>query len=183
MEAVNGIFAVGWLALLVFLILLINNACPVTLSGANNTNSNSNNNTIETANNNDQEQENLDNTFDYNENVENFEPNNPSDLGDVAAPQEDVANQQVRFEAPLDNSDALVQNVVQDDGNEISVEGTDALIAVTAERFFSINSIGQSNKNASNDLRGDVNIAYNENYTPFNQSAIYVKPLVPGGRL
>lgn len=125
--------------------------------------------------------ENNDNTFDYS--IENFEPHNAEDLGDDAAPREEVAEQEVAFEAPLDNSDVLVQNVTQEDEDEIQVEGTDALIAASSDRFYSVDTKGQTNRNASNDLRGDLPIAYNANYTPFNQSAIYGEPLVPAGRL
>lgn len=125
--------------------------------------------------------ENNDNTFDYS--IENFEPNDTGDLGDNAAPREEVAEQEVAFEAPLDNSDSLVQNVTQEDEDEIQVEGTDALIAASSDRFYSVDTKGQTNRNASNDLRGDLPIAYNASYTPFNQSAIYGEPLVPAGRL
>ena len=119
--------------------------------------------------------------FDY---TENFEPNDTTpDMGDNAAPVDEVANQEVNFEPTLDNSQTLVDNVVQDNDEELLVEGTDALIAASSDRFYSVDTKGQTNRNASNDLRGDLPIAYNENYTPFNQSAIYGEPLVPAGRL
>ena len=45
---------------------------------------------------------NSDNTFDY---TENFEPNDITpDMGDNAAPREEVANQDVNFTPALDNS-------------------------------------------------------------------------------
>ena len=119
--------------------------------------------------------------FDY---TENFEPHDHTpDMGDNAAPVDEVANQGVNFKAPLDNSKTLVDNVVQDNDEELLVEGTDALIAASSDRFYSVDTKGQTNRNASNDLRGDLPVPYNENYTPFNQSAIYGEPLVPAGRL
>lgn len=124
---------------------------------------------------------NSDNTFDY---TENFEPHDATpDMGDNAAPKEEVANQDVNFTPAVDNSQVLENNVTQEDNEELLVEGTDALIAASSDRFYSIDTKGQTNRNASNDLRGDLPIAYNSNYTPFNQSAIYGEPLVPGGRL
>lgn len=127
---------------------------------------------------------NSDNTFDY---TENFEPNDSSDVADNAAAKEEVANQKVNFTPALDNSENLLKAVEQrkpgDDDEELVVEGTDALIAASSDRFYSIDTKGQTNRNASNDLRGDLPIAYNENYTPFNQSAIYGEPLIPAGRL
>tara|TARA_B100001121_G_scaffold304654_1_gene320557 strand:- start:1012 stop:1572 length:561 start_codon:yes stop_codon:yes gene_type:complete len=124
---------------------------------------------------------NSDYTFDY---TENFEPNDSTpDIGDNAAPRDQVANQDISFEPPVDNSEVLENNVTQDDDEELLVEGTDALIAASSDRFYSVDTKGQTNRNASNDLRGDLPIAYNSNYTPFNQSAIYGEPLVPAGRL
>jgi hypothetical protein len=174
------LFVAIWLGVLTYLITLMleickpkQNAVSETTS-ASGTTSSSNTGSAENF-------ENNDNTFDYS--IENFEPHNAEDLGDDAAPREEVAEQEVAFEAPLDNSDTLVQNVTQEDEDEIQVEGTDALIAASSDRFYSVDTKGQTNRNASNDLRGDLPIAYNANYTPFNQSAIYGEPLVPAGRL
>lgn len=72
---------------------------------------------------------------------------------------------------------------LMDEDNVLNVEGTDLLIAAAADRFYSIDTKGQSNRNASNDLRGDLPIPYNESYTPFYASHIYGEPLVPAGRL
>ena len=117
---------------------------------------------------------NSDNTFDY---TENFEPNDQKDMGDNAAPKDEVANQDVNFKPALDNSKVLENNVTQDVNEELLVEGTDALIAASSDRFYSIDTKGQTNRNASNDLRGDIAIPYDENYTPFYQSAIVGEPL------
>jgi hypothetical protein len=168
------VFIALWLAILAYLISLMVDICepriedkPVsTTSGTTTTSAESFNNS--------------DNTFDY---TENFEPNNPVDAADSAAPKNQVANQVVNFKPTLDNSDVLVKNVTQEEDDELVVEGTDALIAASSDRFYSIDTKGQTNRNASNDLRGDLPIAYNANYTPFNQSAIYGEPLVPAGRL
>ena len=100
--------------------------------------------------------------FDY---TENFEAIDTSDIANSAAPTGGVKSSP---DSP-------------DEG--LTVEGTDALIAASSERFYSVDTKGQTNRNASNDLRGDLPVAYNEKYTPFNQSAIYGEPLVPAGRL
>ena len=123
----------------------------------------------------------MNNTFDYTENFENFEGYNPPDIGDKSADTREVANQNVNF-----NIDPSLKNINLDpdiDLNELQIDGTDALIAASADRFYSVDTKGQTNRNASNDLRGDLPIVYNDNYTPFNQSAIYGEPLVPAGRL
>jgi hypothetical protein len=57
------------------------------------------------------------------------------------------------------------------------VDGTDLLTAPLVDRFYSVNSISNVNRNASNDLRGDIPVEYNENYTPFYQSTIWGEPL------
>ena len=176
------LFVAIWLGVLAYLITLMLEICKPKqdsvseTTSASGTSSSTGTTSAESFENNDN-----DNTFDYS--IENFEPHNAEDLGDYAAPREEVAEQEVAFEAPLDNSDALVQNVTQEDEDEIQVEGTDALIAASSDRFYSVDTKGQTNRNASNDLRGDLPIAYNANYTPFNQSAIYGEPLVPAGRL
>lgn len=169
-------FMLLWLIILAYLISLMSDVC--------------NSNTLPTEsatdeNNNNQNFTNSDNTFDY---TEDFEPNESSDIVDTSAPIEEVANQNVKFTPALDNSDSLLaglkkRKLPKDEEEELVVDGTDALIAASSDRFYSIDTKGQTNRNASNDLRGDLPIAYNENYTPFNQSAIYGEPLVAAGRL
>ena len=63
------------------------------------------------------------------------------------------------------------------DVNDVYVEGTDLLAAPLADRFYYTNSIANVNRNASNDLRGDIQTAYNVNFTPFYQSTIYGEPM------
>lgn len=173
-KVVKIIFTIFWLCILAYLIVLMLNMCKPILE---NESDEDDDNTTSAADG----FSNSDNTFDY---TENFEPNdNSPDMGDNAAPQSEVANQNVTFTPPVENSNILENNVTQDDNEELIVEGTDALIAASSDRFYSIDTKGQTNRNASNDLRGDLPLAYNENYTPFNQSAIYGEPLVPTGRL
>jgi hypothetical protein len=65
-----------------------------------------------------------------------------------------------------------------DDENDVyQIDGTDLLTAPLADRFYYTNSIANVNRNASSDLRGDIPITYNDNYTPFYQSTIYGEPL------
>jgi len=154
------IFAVLWLGVLAYLITLMLEICKPQKNAIVD-------NTPTTSSTADEGFENNDNTFDYSEeNIENFEPNDPQDRGNSAAP-----------------SKVLLQETSSEQDDEIHVEGTDALIAASSDRFYSIDTKGQTNRNASNDLRGDLPIAYNSSYTPFNQSAIYGEPLVPTGRL
>ena len=169
------VFIALWLAILAFLISLMVEICKPEIDNTDQTTSAGITTTSTDT------FSNSDNTFDY---TENFEPNDATpDMGDNAAPRDEVANQNVNFTPPVDNSDVLQQNVTQDDNEELVVEGTDALIAASSDRFYSIDTKGQTNRNASNDLRGDLPVAYDSKYTPFNQSAIYGEPLVPGGRL
>lgn len=64
------------------------------------------------------------------------------------------------------------------DVNDIyQVEGTDLLVAPLADRFYNTNSIANVNRNASHDFRGDIPTSYNDNFTPFYQSAIYGEPM------
>lgn len=172
-DIIKYVFMAVWLVLLAYLISLMTEICNVVpTKSATDENTDENNNDNFT---------NSDNTFDY---AENFEPNDPSDLADTSAPPEEVAGQDINFTPALDNSETLLKNVNQgDEEDEEKVEGTDALIAASSDRFYSIDTKGQTNRNASNDLRGDLPIAYNQNYTPFNQSAIYGEPLIPAGRL
>jgi hypothetical protein len=171
------VFIALWLAILAYLISLMAEICKPQLDNTKQTTAAATRTTSASAD----TFKNSDNTFDY---TENFEPSDATpDIGDNAAPRGDVANQNVNFTPAVDNSKVLENNVTQDDNEELLVEGTDALIAASSDRFYSIDTKGQTNRNASNDLRGDLPIAYNSNYTPFNQSAIYGEPLVPGGRL
>ena len=175
-NTIKYVFIALWLIILAYLISLMAEICRPQLDNTNQTTA-AGTTTSASAD----TFKNSDNTFDY---TENFEPHDATpDMGDNAAPREEVANQDVNFTPAVDNSQVLENNVTQEDNEELLVEGTDALIAASAERFYSIDTKGQTNRNASNDLRGDLAIAYDENYTPFNQSAIYGEPLVPSGRL
>jgi hypothetical protein len=66
-----------------------------------------------------------------------------------------------------------------EDVNDIylKLEGTDFLSAPLADRMYYTNSIANVNRNASQDVRGDIPITYNTSYTPFNQSSIYGEPM------
>ena len=175
------VFIALWLAILAYLISLMMEICKPIVA-THQTTSTIDNSAEETSTSTGTNNfSNSDNTFDY---TENFEPNDfTPDMGDNAASKDEVANQNVNFTPSVDNSEVLKNNVTQDNDEELVVEGTDALIAASSDRFYSIDTKGQTNRNASNDLRGDLPLAYNENYTPFNQSAIYGEPLVPAGRL
>ena len=174
-NSVKYVFLILWLGLLAYLISLMLEICKSdNEESSENPTTSANSETTTTSN------ERMNNTFDY---TENFEPNDPKDIGNQAASKNEVSQQEISFDPPVDNSEVLVQNVTQEDEDEIAVEGTDALIAASSDRFYSVDTKGQTNRNASNDLRGDLPIAYNANYTPFNQSAIYGEPLVPSGRL
>ena len=175
------VFIALWLAILAYLISLMAEICKPQIDNTNQTETAVSTSARVTTSADTDTFKNLDNTFDY---TENFEPHDATpDMGDNAAPREEVANQDVNFTPTVDNSEVLENNVTQEDNEELLIEGTDALIAASSDRFYSIDTKGQTNRNASNDLRGDLPIAYNSNYTPFNQSAIYGEPLVPGGRL
>jgi hypothetical protein len=181
----KSVFMLFWLAFLAYLIFVMTEICAIDQTDSSNTeiteSSTPSSTSADPVPSTTSESFDNNNLFDY---TENFEPNDSSDLGDYSAPTDEVADQDVNFEAPLDNSDNLLQNIEQEnEDDELVVEGTDALIAASSDRFYSVDTKGQTNRNASNDLRGDLPIAYNENYTPFNQSAIYGEPLVPAGRL
>ena len=75
-------------------------------------------------------------------------------------------------EAPVSSGDAVV-----DDNDVLQIEGTDLLATPLADRFQAVNSIANVNRNASNDLRGDIAIQYDDGYTPFYQSHIHGEPL------
>ena len=59
----------------------------------------------------------------------------------------------------------------------IQIEGTDLLTAPLVDNMLYTNSISNTNRNASHDLRGDLSLTFNENYTPFYSSVIYGAPL------
>lgn len=62
-------------------------------------------------------------------------------------------------------------------GEAVQIEGTDLLTAPLVDNMLYTNSIANVNRNASNDLRGDIPIQFNESYTPFYSSTIYGAPL------
>ena len=59
----------------------------------------------------------------------------------------------------------------------IQIEGTDLLTAPLVDNMLYTNSIANTNRNASQDLRGDIPLTFNETYTPFYSSVIYGAPL------
>jgi hypothetical protein len=59
----------------------------------------------------------------------------------------------------------------------LQIEGTDLLTAPLVDNMLYTNSIANTNRNASNDLRGDIPLQFNESYTPFYSSVIYGAPL------
>ena len=61
-------------------------------------------------------------------------------------------------------------------GDVIQIEGTDLLTAPLVDNMLYTNSIANTNRNASNDLRGDIPLQFNKTYTPFNSSTIYGAP-------
>jgi hypothetical protein len=81
----------------------------------------------------------------------------------------------------LDESDfATVKFTGLVDGNPgdvIQIEGTDLLTAPLVDNMLYTNSIANTNRNASQDLRGDIPLQFNESYTPFYSSVIYGAPL------
>ncbi len=62
-------------------------------------------------------------------------------------------------------------------GDVIQIEGTDLLTAPLVDNMLYTNSIANTNRNASQDLRGDISLQFNESYTPFYSSVIYGAPL------
>ena len=62
-------------------------------------------------------------------------------------------------------------------GEVLQIEGTDLLTAPLVDNMLYTNSIANTNRNASQDVRGDIPLQYNENYTPFYASTIYGAPL------
>lgn len=103
------------------------------------------------------EKRNLNDGFDYEDFTDNV---NALTNDDNAAPVSEINNQEEE----------------EEEENE-EIKGTDLLASALTDRFNSINSIANVNRNASNDLRGDIEIKYNEKYTPFYSSHIYGEPL------
>lgn len=62
-------------------------------------------------------------------------------------------------------------------GDVIQIEGTDLLTAPLVDNMLYTNSIANTNRNASQDLRGDIPLQFNSTYTPFYSSVIYGAPL------
>ncbi len=59
----------------------------------------------------------------------------------------------------------------------LQIEGTDLLTAPLVDNMLYTNSIANTNRNASQDIRGDIPLQFNESYTPFYSSVIYGAPL------
>lgn len=89
--------------------------------------------------------------------------------------------------APFKNGEELVDGMYATvkytglaDGSPndvIQIEGTDLLTAPLVDNMLYTNSIANTNRNASQDLRGDIPLQFNETYTPFYSSTIYGAPL------
>ena len=79
--------------------------------------------------------------------------------------------------APIQFNDVINRDV-DEDVNDIypELEGTDLLSAPLADRMYYTNSLAQSNKNGSYDLRGDIMTEYIPELSYWNQSAIYGAP-------
>ena len=110
------------------------------------------------------------------ERLENTE--NPASVGENVTVSEIPSNNEEP--APVAAPAAAPEIIYDaDDINEdvVKVEGTDLLVAPLADRYQAVNSIANVNRNASNDLRGDIAIPYDENYSPWYQSAIVGEPL------
>ena len=123
-NSVKYVFLILWLGLLAYLISLMLEICKSdNEESSENPTTSANSETTTTSN------ERMNNTFDY---TENFEPNDPKDIGNQAASKNEVSQQEISFDPPVDNSEVLVQNVTQEDEDEIAVEGTDALIAASS---------------------------------------------------
>ena len=78
--------------------------------------------------------------------------------------------------APIEEVNDSITNS-EEDTDDLQIDGTDLLAAPLVDRFHSLNSIANVNRNASQDLRGDIEITYNDKYTPFYASHIYGEPL------
>ena len=62
-------------------------------------------------------------------------------------------------------------------GEVLQIEGTDLLTAPLVDNMLYTNSIANVNRNASQDLRGDIPVQFSDGYTPFYSSTIYGAPL------
>jgi hypothetical protein len=56
--------------------------------------------------------------------------------------------------------------------DSLQIEGTDLLTAPLVDNMLYTNSISNVNRNASQDLRGDISVQFDKNYTPFYTSTI-----------
>ena len=108
-------------------------------------------------------------------NYERFEGEGEQE--ESAPPAEPTPNEPQNNETPQEVTPAENTDITYDPEDVVKVEGTDLLVAPIADRYQAVNSIANVNRNASNDLRGDIAIPYDENYTPFYQSAIVGEPL------
>jgi hypothetical protein len=83
--------------------------------------------------------------------------------------------------APVSEGDMATVNytglVDAQPGDVIQIEGTDLLTAPLVDNMLYTNSIANTNRNSSQDLRGDIPLQFNDNYTPFYSSVIYGAPL------
>lgn len=78
----------------------------------------------------------------------------------------------------IDYATVNFTGLIDGDANDsLQIEGTDLLTAPLVDNMLYTNSIANTNRNASQDLRGDIPLQYNDSYTPFNASTIYGAPL------
>lgn len=63
------------------------------------------------------------------------------------------------------------------DPASLLIDSSNFLCAPLCNNLYYTNSIANTNKNASQDLRGDICVKFNNNFTPFYQSTIYGEPL------
>jgi len=114
---------------------------------------------------------------------EAYEKRKAAEAADAEKQNMMVKNQPVKSQfVPNDNeiNGALLTdeiNLTPDDVDSKLIDGTENLMAPLATRFQSVNSISNVNRNSSNDLRGDIEIQYDDKFTPFYASHIYGEPL------
>jgi hypothetical protein len=119
-----------------------------------------------------------------NKNHENFDPSESSNLAqNTVQPVNFTDPNNLKVDVPTDQDYKEKEDNSEDDDGVLNIQGTDLLLAAAADRFYSIDVKGQSNKNASYDIRGEIPIPYNENYTPFNASHIVGSPKIKTGVL
>ena len=114
---------------------------------------------------------------------EAYEKRKAAEAADAEKKNMMVKNQPVKSQfVPNDNeingtllTDEI--NLTPDDVDSKLIDGTENLMAPLATRFQSVNSISNVNRNSSNDLRGDIEIQYDDKFTPFYASHIYGEPL------